>query len=124
MLSVVKAAKPMPRKRANEIMTSDRLARHHAIRLRSIARSPPWPSLPPLVVQENRAARDRKLAGLEAVANLDTAVLLHSGLHHAAAKNHRRFLHPHGGMLTVAHDRLGRHGGGRRWIAGGDLEAR
>ena len=72
-----------------------------------------WPrptrSLTPLVVDEDRAARDDQFAGSEAAADLRQAVLLDPDLDHAALEQHRLGLDPHGGDVAFADHRVGRH---------------
>src|SRR4051794_17826929 len=81
ILSARNATTPRPRKAAKVISTSGRRERQKAIRLRSMV---PACSLSRFVVDENGAARDHAVAGVQPVADLDAAALLHAERHHAA----------------------------------------
>src|SRR2546421_12635900 len=107
MLSVANAARPSARKLANEISTSGRLARQRATTWRSIAVQPRL--LPPLIVEEDRAARDREIARGETVADLHLAVLLDADAHGSSLEQQRLALHPDGGDIALANHRLDRH---------------
>src|SRR5215831_7599841 len=110
MFMVVKAATPKPMNTANEIRTSGRRARHAAISLRSMRGSR---SLAPLIVEEDRAARDHMLARLETLANLDPPVALDTEADLAALELHRRRLDEDDGEIPLADDRFDRHRGRR-----------
>src|SRR5262245_39553509 len=81
-------------------------------------------SLVELVLHENGAAGDDKVAGLEAVANLHSPVLLHPDLHLPALQNHRLALNPDHRLLAFPDHRFRRDGGGVLASAGRNLEAR
>src|SRR5262245_62787181 len=81
-------------------------------------------SLIELVLHENGAAGDDKVAGLEAVANLHSPVLLHPDLHLPALQDHRLALNPNHRLLAFPDHRFRRDRGRILACAGRNLEAR
>src|SRR5262249_45149140 len=123
MLSVKNVAVPTPRKTKNAIRTSGRRVRQFAMIARNIA-TPAYRtrSLPPLVVDEDRAAADHLLAGCEAIKDLQAAFLLHAECDLAALEHQRLALDPDGSEIAFADHGFCGNGGRGAVLAGGNLE--
>src|SRR5205823_5278580 len=84
----------------------------------------PAESLTPLVINENRTARDDRLPESEPAANLRQTILLEADVDHPASEQHRFGLDPHRGNVAFTDHRVGRHCRSIRWLFGLDVEAR
>src|SRR5215208_8414261 len=77
---------------------------------------------PPLVVDEDRAAGHDDLAGLQPLADLQAAVLLHSDRHSPTPEYRRLLLDPDGGDVAIADQGFHRNRRGADALSGRDPE--